>query len=642
MGAGEYLVFNESDFNPTPSVPSPSDFALNGSAGEEVYLTRPDENGNPEFVDAVDFGGSFDGQTIGRVPNGTGRLTPLSANTLGVTNSDASFGPLVISEVHYHPADPTAEELAFDPTLTTSDFEFIEIHNPTLATVDLTNWRLRGEADFDFATGATLEPNLTLIVVSFDPEDLANENRLIAFTNRFGLTPGMVFNSLVGGYSGRLNNSFGRVELQQPDAAPLDDPTFIPHVTADEVLYDDLAPWPVAADGDGSSLNRIAASAYGNAASSWEAATPTAGISDLGVAAPQVVNTIRDNGSISRPDLWTTFSAEFSGDVNVDLAALSLVNDTAGGVLVDLSGITINNDRSTSTVTWDLSGLATPLEAAFYSVTLDSNLIGGVIDGARLDGDSDGSAGGDFATDAYVAIPGDANLDGDVEVNEINLFLGTNTGDGATVLSNLGSAGTFSWSQGDFNGDGDVDSSQLNLFTGEQNGDYAVFLANLGRNVRPVSSQPVTFQSVVSQPVVVAQPLISQPVTVSPVAEPVSAAVQLITSVADPINLSTSVKPTSFTSEVLTSFEPADETELFGAQAVVDLLNDDFKKPASSVAANGPLVAVTISSLELEGAHELLDGIFSEDIGDDRYDVSIDADEAVIGGLAGALEELFV
>ena len=302
LAAGEFIVFSESDFNPMPSAPGPDDFALNGSEGEEVYLTRPDENGNPEFIDAVGFGGSFDGQTIGRVPDGTGRLTPLSANTLGDFNSDPDFGPIVISEVHYHPTDPTVEELEIEPALTASDFEFVEIHNPTSAAVDLTNWRLRGEADFDFATGATLESGQTLIIVSFDPEDLANDNRLTVFINRFGLSPGMVYTQLVGGYSGRLNNSFGRVELQQPDAAPVDDPTLIPHVTADEVLYDDLTPWPVAADGTGSSLNRTATTAYGNAASSWEAATPTPGLVSIVSASVEGRHVFYNNSSFDGND----------------------------------------------------------------------------------------------------------------------------------------------------------------------------------------------------------------------------------------------------------------------------------------------------------------------------------------------------
>ena len=45
----------------------------------------------------------------------------------------------------------------------------------------------------------------------------------------------------------------------------------------DEVLYDDLVPWPTAADGSGQSLQRRATHTYGNAAGSWIAALPTPG-----------------------------------------------------------------------------------------------------------------------------------------------------------------------------------------------------------------------------------------------------------------------------------------------------------------------------------------------------------------------------
>ena len=463
LAAGEYLVFNESDFNPTPASPAAGDFALNGSEGEEVYLTRPDEDGNPEFVDAVGFGGSFDGQTIGRVPDGAGRLTPLAANTLGESNSDPSFGPLLISEVHYHPADPTAAELAIEPALTTSDFEFVEIHNPSSATVDLTDWRLRGEADFDFAMGAMLEADETLIVISFDPADSLNQGRLNAFVNRFGLTTATVASGLVGGYTGRLNNSFGRVELQQPDAAPSDDPTFIPHVTADEVLYDDLAPWPVAADGDGSSLNRTAATAYGNAASSWEAATPSPGEVVVAAAVPHVVSVTRDEGGVlARPDLLSTISFSFDVGVNVSVDDLEIRNDTLGGSLVDTTGLIFDYDALTNTATWDFGNLT--LDYAFYSFELSDDIVS-VAGGLSLDGDADGSPGVGYIEPVYVSLPGDANLDGQVDV----------LGDAFLLVGNLGTTGGATWAQGDFNGDGNV-----NVL-----GDAFILVGNLGQSVVP-------------------------------------------------------------------------------------------------------------------------------------------------------------
>ena len=155
-----------------------------------------------------------------------------------------------------------------------------------------------------------------------------------------------------------------------------------------------------------------------------------------------------------------------------------------------------------------------------------SSAITATTSGANLDGDGNGTAGGNYFESIYVAIPGDANLDGDVEVNEFNIITGTNTGDGATVLTNLNQSGTFSWSQGDFNADGDVDTNQPNIITGEQSGDYAVFLENIGRNVRPNNFGSLTFQSatllaVVSEPLVeplaVAEPVVSQSVIVAPV-----------------------------------------------------------------------------------------------------------------------------
>ena len=49
------------------------------------------------------------------------------------------------------------------------------------------------------------------------------------------------------------------------------------------------------------------------------------------------------------------------------------------------------------------------------------------------------------------ALPGDANLDGQVDVNDLTI-----------VLSNFGQTG-MSWSQGDFNGDGQVDVNDLTI-----------------------------------------------------------------------------------------------------------------------------------------------------------------------------------
>ena len=72
-----------------------------------------------------------------------------------------------------------------------------------------------------------------------------------------------------------------RVRLQRPDEPPQEDPTFYPRLLEDEVLYDDLSPWPTGADGSGLSLQRTGAHALGNDPASWQAKSATPGAVDF-------------------------------------------------------------------------------------------------------------------------------------------------------------------------------------------------------------------------------------------------------------------------------------------------------------------------------------------------------------------------
>ena len=309
ISAGGYLVFDESDFNA-----SATGFALSGSTGDRVYLSQGSGGQFIGLEDSVEFGATFNGESLGRLPDGSGRLTRLASNSLGSANGDAEVGPLVISEINYHPSDPSAAALAIDATLTDNDLEFIEIANPTSSTIDLTNWRLRGEADYDFVAGTTLAAGAALIVVSFDPSDFINLPKLAAFRAEYGLSNSDI---IVGGYTGSLSNSSGRISLQQPDTP--DALGVVPRVVVDEVVYDDLAPWGDA-DGSGLSLQRDDLSANGNLASSWVAATPTPGAFEndfiLGDAS---LNNIVDFGDIA-PFIAVLQSGDFldQADINRD------------------------------------------------------------------------------------------------------------------------------------------------------------------------------------------------------------------------------------------------------------------------------------------------------------------------------------
>ena len=347
---------------------------------------------------------------------------------------------------------------------------------------------------------------------------------------------------------------------------------------------------------------------------------------------PKVTSVVRDEGGVLvRPDLLSTFAVTFDQDVNVSAGDLAIGNDTLG-VSLNTSSVIFNYDATLLTATWDFASLP-ELEASFYTFEL-SDTITGLVGGLTLDGDGDGTAGGNFNESVYVAIPGDANLDGDVEVNEINIFLGTNTGDGATVLSNLDRAGTFTWSEGDFNGDGDVDSSQLNLFTGEQNGDYAIFLANLGRNVRPGTSQAVTTEPVISQPLM-AQSVVSESIATATATTAVQVTseeqmaigvdVQTFTSAA--IEPATPIQLVPLASEKLVSLLPEIQPLLSGAQATVDVLRED-NEPLTFFDAASLLAPVSEESpLELQDANELLDGLFSENINAFQNGTADDTDE---------------
>ena len=357
-----------------------------------------------------------------------------------------------------------------------------------------------------------------------------------------------------------------------------------------------------------------------------------------------VTSAVRDEGGVLvRPDLLSTYTVSFGADVSVSADHLEVRNDTLGGTVVDTSGVVMNYDSNSQTATWDFSSLS--LDAGYYTFEL-SDAITTANGGSALDGDNDGTVGENYSESIYVAIPGDANLDGDVEINEIDIFVG-NTGDGATVLSNLGRVGTFVWSQGDFNGDSDVDSTQLDFLTGVQGGDYAIFLENVGRNVRPSTSQSVASQPAASQPLVqavVTQPVVSQPVvsesiTVDSVSLQVPEAVQANSLVLEPIESFTSVVSaspmvlTSPASEVLDSISLASMPPLSfsGTQANVDTTRDNIEPPTFSVEKNSSAVLFVDSALELQGANELIDGFFSEendrvddDFADDSFEVVVD------------------
>ena len=185
---------------------------------------------------------------------------------------------------------------------------------------------------------------------------------------------------------------------------------------------------------------------------------------------PTVISTaINEGGVLARPDLLNTFTVVFDTDVTVSAEDLTLVNELPFGSSVDLTGIGFSYDPLTHTAIWDFTTIR-PLEAGFYSFQLDADSIAN--ENFLLDGNGDAIGGDDFEDQHYVAISGDANLDGTVDV----------VNDAFTLVSNLGTTSEASFAVGDFNGDG-----QVNVF-----GDAFLLVSNLNRSVDLLTGLIVT------------------------------------------------------------------------------------------------------------------------------------------------------
>ncbi|HEY2952826.1 MAG TPA: lamin tail domain-containing protein [Verrucomicrobiae bacterium] len=302
IAAGAYKTFNEADFNPTPGTP-PS-FAFS-SKGDEAYLFSGDASTN---LTGYIYGFSFDAGetnvTFGRHVSSDGKVhfVAQSANTLGTNNAAPKVGPLIFSEIMYHPSDrPGGAD--------NSDDEFIELRNITSADVALfdpgaaTNtWRLRGGVDFVFPANTNLAANGYLLLANFNP---TNSAKLAAFRAKFNVSAGI---PIFGPYSGKLNNSSDTVKLYKPDAPVGGE---VPYILVEAVDYKDSSPWTSAADGSGASLHRVNLSTFGNEPTNWIAATPSPGAAvGVGAAPAITAQPASQNGALA---FGATFSVSATG-----------------------------------------------------------------------------------------------------------------------------------------------------------------------------------------------------------------------------------------------------------------------------------------------------------------------------------------
>lgn len=314
--ARSFMVFYEYEFNNDITAALP--FASSSSSGDQVYLSAATNNGTvlTGFRAFADFGPAANGVSFGRFPTTVGVDYPALSRRpfgvdfpssvqnfrtgMGVSNAYPLVGPVVLSEIMYHPPDISTNDNVIE--------EFIELRNITSNSIPLfdslhaTNrWRLRDAVDFDFPPNTVLAPGAYALVVSFDP--LTNPSALAAFQSRYGTN-----SMLLGPYSGKLDNGGESVELYPPD--PPQPSGDVPYILVDKVVYGDRTPWPTNADGFGPSLQRINHALYGNEPTNWLAAAATPG-----PAGP------RDRDGDGMPDDWEVlygFNTNNAADANQD------------------------------------------------------------------------------------------------------------------------------------------------------------------------------------------------------------------------------------------------------------------------------------------------------------------------------------
>ncbi len=221
----------------------------------------------------------------------------ISSDTILVVSTDDSALArdfLRITEINYHPADPTPAELLQDPGLDDNDFEFIELLN-TSATqpINLQGIHFIEQVLNDDNQGITYTfGDVTLgagerVVLADDPS---------AFAIRYGGV------AIAGNYSGNLDNSGETITLRDATGQ-----------TIQQFAYDDngAAGWPTSPDGGGATLVTVNTAGGYNDPANWVASSTPNGTPGADEA-PALPADLDGDGDVDDADYGVLFAA-FSG-----------------------------------------------------------------------------------------------------------------------------------------------------------------------------------------------------------------------------------------------------------------------------------------------------------------------------------------
>ena len=364
--AGGYRIFYQSNTFGLGA----NGFALS-STGDELYLYSADGDGDlTGYVHGFDFGPQANGVTFGRYITSTGadHFVAQTTPTLGNGNAGPLVGPVVISEIHYHPVDIQLSRGYVDNCID----EFVELHNRSGSPVALfdpgapTNtWRVRDAITFQFPMGVTLPAGGYALIVAIDPSDPGSA---AGFRARNNVPAGV---PLYGPFSGQLDNSSDSVELARPDVPNTNS---VPYILVDKVNYNDTAPWPEAADGIGPSLQRRNEAAYGNDPANWVAAGLTGGASYGGGLPPTITQQPADVTTLATLSASFTVVASGAGPLTYQWRFNGSPIPGATSSILNLSSVSTSQDGIYSVVVLNASG-AVISSGAHLTVLIPATII---------------------------------------------------------------------------------------------------------------------------------------------------------------------------------------------------------------------------------------------------------------------------
>jgi hypothetical protein len=282
----------------------------------------------------------------------------------------------------------------------------------------------------------------------------------------------------------------------------MDEPGFYPLLLEDQVIYDDVFPWPVPADGAGSALSRVSHQLWGNDVGSWRAAPPSPGSSIS--AAPQVVSITVNEGIADPPDRngqpqLTSWDTQRSEVHSIVVTFTSPVTATAADFRLRSMGINAETDPTVEVPLSDdqITAQGNQITLGFQNGQLPQGVIrlevlGSVtsLDGEQLDGNGDGVPGDSLlvtgsADNGLYRLMADLNGDAAVTIFDFAVFA---YWFGASVTAGDGPAYV------DFNNDGSVTIFDFPLFS-QGFGKQIVFLSPLaGAGALLAQDQPETIE----------------------------------------------------------------------------------------------------------------------------------------------------